>query len=154
MKLQRPSKMLADVRNLLAAGGNVNQMNDEGVTLLHMACASGYKDVSALLLQNRADTNVSDNCYWTPLHLAAKYGQIAIVKLLLKHHANPNLLNCNDEKPSDVAPSECLEDILLKAEEDWKETWRQTGTFCPDPEMQEETYEEIIHDAPVPVKNL
>ncbi|XP_078400963.1 unconventional myosin-XVI [Cetorhinus maximus] len=156
MKLQRPSKMLADVRNLLTAGGNVNQMNEEGVTLLHMACASGYKDVSTLLLENRADTDVPDNCYWTPLHLAAKYGQVAIVKLLLKHHANPNLLNCNEEKPSDVAASECLEDILLKAEEDWKETWRQSTTFCPDPEMQEETYEEIIlaDDAPVPVKKL
>ncbi|XP_067842810.1 unconventional myosin-XVI [Heptranchias perlo] len=154
MKMQRPSKMLADVRNLLATGGNVNQMNDEGVTLLHMACASGYKDVSTLLLENRADPDVPDNCYWTPLHLAAKYGQVAIVKLLLKHYANPNLLNCNGEKPSDVAASECLEDILLKAEEDWKETQRHSATSCPDPEIQEETYEEIIHDAPVPVKKL
>ncbi|XP_043547126.1 unconventional myosin-XVI [Chiloscyllium plagiosum] len=154
MKMQRPSKMLADVRNLLAAGGNVNQMNDEGVTLLHMACASGYKDVSTLLLENKADTDVTDNCYWTPLHLAAKYGQFAIVKLLLKHRANPNLLNCNEEKPSDVAASESIEDILLKAEEDWKETWKQSATFCGHPEMQEETYEEIIHDAPVPVKKL
>uniref|UniRef100_UPI00398F53AA unconventional myosin-XVI n=1 Tax=Pristiophorus japonicus TaxID=55135 RepID=UPI00398F53AA len=154
MKMQRPSKMLADVRNLLAAGGNVNQMNNEGVTLLHMACASGYNDVSTLLLENRADPDVPDNCYWTPLHLAAKYGQIAILKLLLKHHANPNLLNCNEEKPSDVAATECLEDILLKAEEDWKETRRQSATSCPDPEMQEETYEEIIHDVPVPVKKL
>ncbi|XP_078077789.1 unconventional myosin-XVI isoform X2 [Mustelus asterias] len=151
MKLQRPSKMLADVRNLLATGGNVNQMNDEGVTLLHMACASGYKDVSTLLLENSADTDIPDNCYWTPLHLAAKYGQIAIVKLLLKHQANPNLLNCNEEKPSDVAASECLEEILLKAEEDWKETWRQAATVCLDPE---EAYEEIIPDTPVPVKKL
>ncbi|XP_067890237.1 unconventional myosin-XVI isoform X2 [Heterodontus francisci] len=154
MKMQRPSKMLTDVRNLLAAGGNVNLMNDEGVTLLHMSCASGYKDVSTLLLENRADPDVPDNCYWTPLHLAAKYGQIDIVKLLLKHHANPNLLNCNQEKPSDVATSECLEDILLKAEEDWKETWRPSATFCPDPEIPEEMYEEIIHDASVPVKKL
>eukprot|EP00062_Callorhinchus_milii_P008899 gi/632952105/ref/XP_007891667.1/ PREDICTED: unconventional myosin-XVI [Callorhinchus milii] len=154
MKTQRPSKMLADVKNLLAAGGNINQKNDEGVTLLHMASANGYKDVSSLLLENRADLDVADNSYWTPLHLAAKYGQTTIVKLLLKHHANPNLLNCNEEKATDIAASKFLEEILLKAEADWNERWKLSGTSCPVPESQEETYEEIIHDVPVPVKKL
>ncbi|XP_069746723.1 unconventional myosin-XVI [Narcine bancroftii] len=139
MKTQRPSKMLADVSNLLACGGNVNQKNDEGVTLLHIACASGYMDVSAILLENRADPDVYDNCFWTPLHLAAKYGQIAIVKLLLKHRANPNLVNCNNERPSDVAMSEYLEEILLNAE-DWKEVGRRSTTTYPNTEMKEENF--------------
>lgn len=43
---------------------------------LHMACASGYKEVALLLLEHGGDLNVPDNQYWTPLHLAAKYGQV------------------------------------------------------------------------------
>uniref|UniRef100_A0A673KF40 Unconventional myosin-XVI-like n=1 Tax=Sinocyclocheilus rhinocerous TaxID=307959 RepID=A0A673KF40_9TELE len=43
---------------------------------------------------------VSDNSFWTPLHLAAKYGQTHIVSQLLKHKADPTLLNCNQDKPS------------------------------------------------------
>uniref|UniRef100_A0A8C4X6F9 Myosin motor domain-containing protein n=1 Tax=Erpetoichthys calabaricus TaxID=27687 RepID=A0A8C4X6F9_ERPCA len=78
MKVQRPSTMLSDVRLLLAAGGSVNQRNEEGVTLLHMACASNYKEVASLLLDNGADPQIADNNHWTPLHLAAKYGQVNI----------------------------------------------------------------------------
>ena len=43
---------------------------------LHMACASGYKEVVSLLLEHGGDLNAADNEYWTPLHLAAKYGQV------------------------------------------------------------------------------
>ncbi|XP_032878103.1 unconventional myosin-XVI [Amblyraja radiata] len=153
IKMQRPSKMLEDVRNLVACKGNVDQKNDEGVTLLHMACASGYMDVSTVLLGNRADPDVYDNCFWTPLHLAAKYGQIAIVKLLLIHHANPNLLNCNAERPSDVATAEYLEEMLLKAEEDWKEMGRQC-TACLNTEINEEANQEHNYSTPIPMKQI
>uniref|UniRef100_A0A673KQ68 Unconventional myosin-XVI-like n=1 Tax=Sinocyclocheilus rhinocerous TaxID=307959 RepID=A0A673KQ68_9TELE len=74
MKTQRSSTMLSDVRQLVSSGGSVNQQNDDGVTLLHIASASGYKEVVSVLLENGADVQVSDNNYWTPLHLAAKYG--------------------------------------------------------------------------------
>ncbi|EPY72957.1 hypothetical protein CB1_060782013 [Camelus ferus] len=104
MKLQRPMSMLTDVKHFLSCGGNVNEKNDDGVTLLHMACASGYKEVVSLLLEHGGDLNIVDNQYWTPLHLAAKYGQTNLVKLLLMHQANPHLLNCNEEKASDLKP--------------------------------------------------
>ncbi|ROL52409.1 Unconventional myosin-XVI [Anabarilius grahami] len=75
MKTQRSSTMMSDVRQLVSSGGSVNQQNDDGVTLLHIASASGYKEVVSMLLENGADVQVSGNSYWTPLHLAAKYGQ-------------------------------------------------------------------------------
>ncbi|CAB1347353.1 unnamed protein product [Coregonus sp. 'balchen'] len=81
MRTQRPSTMLSD---------------------LHIACASGYREVVSVLLENGADPQPSDNGYWTPLHLAAKYGQISIVSQLLKHRADPTLLNCNQDKPSGI----------------------------------------------------
>ncbi|MGH0127285.1 UNVERIFIED_CONTAM: hypothetical protein FKN15_068513 [Acipenser sinensis] len=148
---QRSLTMLSDVKHLLATAGSVNQRNDEGVTLLHMACASGYRDVVSLLLENGADPQIADNNYWTPLHLAAKYGQTSIVNQLLKHFANPNLLNCNEEKASDIAASEFIEDMLLKAETTWEERIRDPATMSL---TQEEPYEEIIHDVSMSVKKL
>ncbi|KYO41301.1 unconventional myosin-XVI isoform D [Alligator mississippiensis] len=146
MKSQRPMTMLTDIRQLIGNGGSVNQKNDEGVTLLHMACANGYKDVVSLILDHGADLNVVDNQYWTPLHLAAKYGQTNLVKLLLTHWANPHLLNCSNERPSDLAASEFIEEMLLKAETIWELKMKDPSTVST--LSQEEPYEEIIHELP------
>ncbi|KAM6180423.1 unconventional myosin-XVI [Erethizon dorsatum] len=146
LKLQRPLSMLADVKHFLSSGGNVNEKNEEGVTLLHMACASGYKEVVSLLLEHGGDLNIPDNQYWTPLHLAAKYGQTNLVKLLLTHQANPKLVNCNEEKPSDIAASEFIEEMLLKAEAAWEE--KMTEPVPPPSFAQEEPYEEITPELP------
>ncbi|EHH29118.1 Unconventional myosin-16 [Macaca mulatta] len=146
MKLQRPMSMLTDVKHFLSSGGNVNEKNDEGVTLLHMACASGYKEVVSLILEHGGDLNIVDDQYWTPLHLAAKYGQ-NLVKLLLMHQANPHLVNCNEEKPSDIAASEFIEEMLLKAEIAWEEKMKEPLSVST--LAQEEPYEEIMHDLPV-----
>ncbi|KAM4863888.1 unconventional myosin-XVI [Urocitellus parryii] len=146
LKLQRPMSMLTDVRHFLSSGGNVNEKNDEGVTLLHMACASGYKEVVSLILEHGGDLNIVDDQYWTPLHLAAKYGQTNLVKLLLLHQANPNLVNCNEEKPSDIAASELIEEMLLKAEIAWEEKMKEP--FSVPALAQEEPYEEIVPALP------
>ncbi|XP_048357862.1 unconventional myosin-XVI isoform X3 [Sphaerodactylus townsendi] len=145
MKSQKSAEMLADVRNLLSNGGSVNQKNSEGVTLLHIACANGYKDVVSLILDHGANVNVVDNHYWTPLHLAAKFGQANVVKLLLAHWANPSLLNCNDEKSSDVAASEFIEEMLLDVEVIWHEKTMDSLAAL----QHEGPYEEIIHHLPM-----
>ncbi|XP_073068466.1 unconventional myosin-XVI isoform X2 [Manis javanica] len=146
MKLQRPMSMLTDVKHFLSCGGNVNEKNDEGVTLLHMACAGGYKEVVSLLLEHGGDLNIADNQCWTPLHLAAKYGQTNLVKLLLMHQANPNLLDCNEEKPSGIAASEFIEEMLLKAELEWEGKVKERLSV---PTLaQEDPYEDILCDPP------
>ncbi|XP_023570968.1 unconventional myosin-XVI [Octodon degus] len=153
LKLQRPMSMLADVKCFLSSGGNVNERNEEGVTLLHMACASGYKEVAALLLEHGGDPRLPDNQCWTPLHVAAKYGQTNLVKLLLTHGANPKLVNCNEEKPSEVAASEFIEEMLLKAEAAWEENLK--GPLSSSPSLaQEEPYEELLHELPAPPSKL
>ncbi|XP_062051238.1 unconventional myosin-XVI [Lepus europaeus] len=146
MKLQRPLSMFTDVQHFLSSGGNVNEQNEEGVTLLHMACASGYKEVASLILEHGGDLHTVDDQRCTPLHVAAKFGQTSLVKLLLMHQANPNLVNCNEEKPSDIAASEFIEEMLLKAEVAWEEKTRDPSPVpCS---AQEEPYEEIIHELP------
>uniref|UniRef100_A0A9J7XDI1 Myosin XVI n=1 Tax=Cyprinus carpio carpio TaxID=630221 RepID=A0A9J7XDI1_CYPCA len=89
MKTQRSSTMLSDVRQLVSSGGSVNQQNDDGVTLLHIASASGYKEVVSMLLEHGAEVQMSDNSFWTPLHLAAKYGQVHIITGHYLFHDGP-----------------------------------------------------------------
>ena len=49
---------LEAVRRLLEEGRNVNEMTDEGESLLSLACSSGYLELAQLLLATRA--NVED----------------------------------------------------------------------------------------------
>ncbi|XP_074550716.1 unconventional myosin-XVI isoform X2 [Halichoeres trimaculatus] len=151
MKMQRSNTMLSDVRQLVASGGSLNQPNDEGVTLLHIACASGYREVVSLLMESGADPHPADNHFWTPLHLAAKYGQTSIVSQLLRHGANPTLLNCNQDKPSEVAASEPIADMLLNAEESWLQ--RLKDPSAP-PLSTDQRYDGGSHDLNTPLKNL
>ncbi|XP_072542195.1 unconventional myosin-XVI isoform X3 [Salminus brasiliensis] len=151
MKTQRASIMLSDVRQLVSSGASVNQRNEDGVTLLHMACASGYRDVASLLLESGADVQAADNTYWTPLHLAAKYGQTRIVNQLLKYKADPTLLNCNQDKPSDIAASDLIADVLLKAEGFWVQKQKDPTTQPP---HLDEHCEEFNQDISMPVKKL
>ncbi|KAM7380385.1 hypothetical protein PAMP_003687 [Pampus punctatissimus] len=151
MKMQRRSTMLSDVRQLVATGGSLNQPNDDRVTLLHIACASGYRDVVSVLLDSGADPNPADNNFWTPLHLAAKYGQTSIVSQLLKHGANPTLLNCNQDKPSDIAASEPIVDMLLNGEESWLQRLKDPSTPLPSTDQR---YDGGSHDLNTPVKNF
>ncbi|XP_019116728.2 unconventional myosin-XVI isoform X2 [Larimichthys crocea] len=151
MKTQRPSTMLSDVRQLVSTGASLNQPNDDGVTLLHIASASGYREVVSVLLESRADPHPADNNFWTPLHLAAKYGQTSIVSQLLRHGANPTLLNCNQDKPSDIAASEPIAEMLLNAEDSWLQRLSDPSAPLPSTDQR---YDGGSHDLNTPVKNL
>uniref|UniRef100_A0A3B4YBX4 Myosin motor domain-containing protein n=1 Tax=Seriola lalandi dorsalis TaxID=1841481 RepID=A0A3B4YBX4_SERLL len=126
MKTQRPSTMFSDVRQLVATGGNLSQPNDDGVTLLHIACASGYREVVSVLLESGADPHPADDNFWTPLHLAAKYGQ-------------------------DIAASEPIADMLQSAEESWLQRLKDPSAPLPPTDQR---YDGGSHDVTTPVKNL
>ena len=77
-------------RLLLAAGADVNDKLPDGTTALIEAAHSGQGAVAALLLEKGADPNDAEVGY-TALHAAVLRGDLALVKALLAHHANPNL---------------------------------------------------------------
>uniref|UniRef100_A0A2K5DUK4 Myosin XVI n=1 Tax=Aotus nancymaae TaxID=37293 RepID=A0A2K5DUK4_AOTNA len=139
MKLQRPMSMLTDVKHFLSSGGNVNEKNDEGVTLEGILSGNADTVSFQLLVLSRAAT-----VYDLPMN---PYHLTNLVKLLLMHQANPHLVNCNEEKPSDIAASEFIEEMLLKAEIAWEEKMKEP--LSASTLAQEEPYEEIIHDLPV-----
>ncbi|KAM9319999.1 unconventional myosin-XVI [Gastrophryne carolinensis] len=147
MRTQRSAVMLSDVKQLLASGGSLNEKNDDGVTLIHIACACGFKEVACLLLENNADPNSQDNKYWTPLHLAAKYGQTNLVKLLLAYQANPSILNCNSDKPSDIAATEYIKDLLIMAEDGAEDKKK-------DPSFATVFQEDVTQDVPLASSKL
>uniref|UniRef100_A0A8C4E9G1 Myosin XVI n=1 Tax=Dicentrarchus labrax TaxID=13489 RepID=A0A8C4E9G1_DICLA len=149
MKTQRPSTMLSDVRQFVATGGSLNQPNDDGVTLLHIACASGYREVVSVLLESGADPHPADNNFWTPLHLAAKYGQVT-------HSVSTKCQNVVDlnENPlilTHIAASEPIVDMLLNAEESWLQRLADPSAPLPSTDQR---YDGGSHDLNTPVKNL
>jgi ankyrin len=78
-------------RLLLAAGANVNDVLPDGTTVLIEAAHSGQGAVAALLLDKGADPNNADVGY-TALHAAVLRDDLNLVKALLAHKANPNLV--------------------------------------------------------------
>jgi ankyrin repeat protein len=75
---------------LLDHGMNPNHMNWHRFTLLHHMAAEGEIRKAQLLLEHGADIDAIDDEYCsTPLGVAARRGQRALVELLLEHGANP-----------------------------------------------------------------
>ena len=60
----------------------VRSAQDESA--LMMAALGGYEGLAKTLIERGADVNKTG---WTPLHYAATKGHLAIMKLLLEHHA-------------------------------------------------------------------
>ena len=88
------------VQELLKYKADVNARNAFGDTPLHHA-SEGFSsfggglditlslsDIARLLLEHGADVNARGERDSTPLHLAAQYGRVEVVQVLLEHVAN------------------------------------------------------------------
>jgi ankyrin repeat protein len=95
------------VRTLLSHGANVNTKDVLGQTALHLVLdgnRSGPDGVRIvrLLLEHGADMDAKASKRsgkQTPLHLAYKYGEFAIARVLLIHGAYPNAANIWGQTP-------------------------------------------------------
>ena len=97
------SSDLAEAKELLKSGLDINSANPDGLTALHQACIYDKLDVVEFLLEYEADINCTDPEGWTPLHCAAYCGYSDITKLLIERGANLSSLNSNCELPLDLA---------------------------------------------------
>ncbi len=93
----------AILRVLLKAGANANAASDEGQTALMVVARTGNLDAAKELLRAGADVNARER--WggqTALMWAAAAQQPAMLSLLLKHGARPDLLSTVREWPRKV----------------------------------------------------
>jgi len=77
------------VQDILQAGFDVNQRDEENVTLLHWAAINNRKEIVQYFLQLGADCNaVGGELMSTPLHWATRQGHTAIVVVLVQAGAD------------------------------------------------------------------
>jgi len=91
---------LSIVTRALAQGKDINQGDENGMTVLRHACLrwGEVKHVS-FLLDNGADVNHARLDGYTPLHWASYDGNAEVCQLLLERGANINQTNENGKTP-------------------------------------------------------
>eukprot|EP00192_Tetraselmis_astigmatica_P014099 CAMPEP_0117672698 /NCGR_PEP_ID=MMETSP0804-20121206/14055_1 /TAXON_ID=1074897 /ORGANISM="Tetraselmis astigmatica, Strain CCMP880" /LENGTH=317 /DNA_ID=CAMNT_0005481341 /DNA_START=82 /DNA_END=1032 /DNA_ORIENTATION=+ len=72
------------IQQLLDAGADKDEKDEEGRTALHFACGYGEMKCAELLLSRGASVDLTDANKNTALHYAAGYGQAECCELLLK----------------------------------------------------------------------
>ncbi len=88
------------VRAMLKAGADVNTAAGDGMTALHWAAINNDVELTKLLIQARANVNVTTRLGgYTPLLLAAKDGHVATVNELIRAGADPNRATTNGTTP-------------------------------------------------------
>lgn len=80
------------VKQLIAAGANVNEKDKAGYTALMWAARNGHAEVAAALVEARADMNARDCAAngWTPLMHAIHKDQNGVARLLVERGADVN----------------------------------------------------------------
>jgi len=101
---------VAAVTSALDKGAAIDEM--DGVTALYIACEVGNVELAKLLIDRKADVNLTVSWQRTPLYAANKGGYADIVKLLLDNGANPNQV-AKAQTPLHVAAEKgCLQCVI------------------------------------------
>ncbi|XP_056128521.1 ankyrin repeat domain-containing protein 26 [Rhinichthys klamathensis goyatoka] len=79
----------------LAKKNDLNQLDKENRTALHIACSCGHTDVVQFLVESKVKLNLCDNQNRSALMKAVQCEQDRSVSLLLEHEADPNLVDIN-----------------------------------------------------------
>lgn len=110
-------KMLSELIEWQASGGDLEIRDGSGASPLHVASANGYLSVVEFLLDHHASTEVVDNDLWQPLHAAACWGHLEVVELLSQNGANINAKTKNGETPFDICEDPDIKERLLELKE-------------------------------------
>ncbi|XP_023020121.2 ankyrin repeat domain 61 water witch [Leptinotarsa decemlineata] len=111
---------IACVRLFTQEGADVGQVEDTGVSPVHLAADLGHPQCLKILLESKTfnvNTRTKEK-EQTPLHLAAESGYVDCIEILLDHRADANLSNHRDQTPLHLAARaqafDCVELLLRK----------------------------------------
>lgn len=121
-------------RLLLDAGANVRKTEtEEGRAALHFACGRWEDrprppDLVLLLLKAGADPRLREADGSTPLHEAAAWGHVEIVRTLIEHGASPDAADRYRWTPLMFAAgrghADCVRVLLEAGANPWAKEWR------------------------------
>ncbi len=106
-------------RLLIGSGAAVDAVaaNPTQVMPLHSAASSRNLEAARLLLDHGAPVNARQQAGWVPIHAAAQNGDRPMVELLLlKHHADPKLVNDDGKTPALIAREKGHEELAALLE--------------------------------------
>jgi ankyrin repeat protein len=88
-----------EVRKLIAAGSDVNELESDGTSALLWAAHQGSPELVSLLLEAGGNPNTANNFGVTPLLEASRYGDVATIEALLDGGADPRAAAREGETP-------------------------------------------------------
>jgi ankyrin repeat protein/beta-lactamase regulating signal transducer with metallopeptidase domain len=100
---------LAEAKNLIDKGANVNAKDWIGWTALHYTAKKGNRDVIQLLISRGAKVNVQNKDRLTPLH---KVTDRSCAEILIAHNADVNAKDNEDFTPLHYAAQQGHEDVV------------------------------------------
>ena len=95
---------------------DVDELDAEGNTALHIAAKRGHRMCVQFLLESAASPQVKDADGNTALHLAAGQGNFAISKLLTTYGASIDAKNLSNESVVDIALTKAMQEAKPSAE--------------------------------------
>jgi len=87
---------------LINCGAKINDKNDHGMTCLHFAAVKNPEKMETLL-SYKPNINALNHEGQSALHIAVRYFQITIVKLLLENGADAQQKDYKEQSPLDLA---------------------------------------------------
>ncbi|CAK9032335.1 unnamed protein product [Durusdinium trenchii] len=115
--LQAPRRMVA-LRTVIDIKADLDAAtNPDGSRPLHTTVNHNMQGEAAVLLERRADPNVSRQDACTPLHLAVFKGSLPMVELLLRARADPSLPTRNNLSALELARQHGFDAILRRLQQ-------------------------------------